>query len=414
MQIEPLGYQYDPITDFTHQYQAFCGGYGAGKSYVMLSKVCLWASMNPHLSSVIMGPTFSELSLYTTGDFEDILEELEIPYTCVKYPFPKYVLEFEDGDHTVRMLSIENTNRLKGFKTSAFFFDEIETIQKDIAKEAFEKALSRLREGHGFKFMGFYSTPNQKGWMYDNFIKDPLKNSILYRAKTEQNIYLPKDYIENLKEVYPANMIAAYMNGEYVNLSTNRVYSEFCDILNSSNRTVQIGDQLHIGIDFNQGIMAAVVAVLDNGKPIIVDEFHGDSKTQDLIKSINKRYPDHKIIVYPDASGNAEKTNSPLSDMTQLKNAFGKANVKHPRKNPLIPLRLNVVNMMILNGHNERQLKININNCPKTVDALLSQPFKNGKPDKAHEYDDIADALGYLLFVLFGKRTTSKIKLKGF
>jgi len=409
-----LDHQYDCVNDFTHKRQAFCGGYGAGKSHAMLSKVLLWASMSPDLMSIVLAPTFSDLQAYTIVDFETMLEDYDIPYEVKYTPFPKYFLYFEDGMHEVRMLSAENHSKLKGFECSAFFFDEFETIKKDIANIIYQKALGRLRQGHGFKFMAFYSTPDRLGFMYDFFYENsisdnPNKDIILYHGNTEANPYVPKDYIDGLYEAYSSNMVDAFIHGRWVNLTGSRVYEQFDEDLNASTRTVKKDDVLHIGIDFNIRVMAATCFVITNGQPKAIDEFHGDRDTAQLINSIKKRYPNHVIHIYPDASGIAEKTNAPSSDISQLILAFGKRNIHHPKANPLVSTRINSVNGMICNGHGKRKLKVNKKTCPKLWKALMHQPVKNGKPDKAFAEDDHADSMGYFIFQKFEiKRPTIK------
>lgn len=361
----------------------------------------MFASKSPGLTSVVMEPTFGMLASIIIPDLEEMLEELEIPYTSRKSPFPQYFLQFEDGVHEIRMYSAENYMRLVGFKCAAIFLDEFETIEKKLALEIYRKCVARLRQGEGFKFMAFFTTPDQFGFCYDFFVESPEDYKALYRGKTTENFLLPQDYIDGLYEAYPANLIDAFLNGEWVNLNADRVYDQFDRQMNGSTAEVEKDDILYIGIDFNVNIMAATVFIIDDGNPIAVDEFYGSRDTSQLIKEIRKRYPKHEIMIYPDASGTAEKTNAPSSDIQQLRAEFGRQKVRHHKKNPLIETRINCVNNLILNGKGVRRFKVNIKKCPNLTKALEQQPYKDGKPDKKYEYDDCSDSMGYFLFTQF-------------
>jgi len=209
--------------------------------------------------------------------------------------------------------------------------------------------------------------------------------------------------------MYSPEMITSFINGEWVNLNQHRVYQDYDIDLNGTDRTVQPNDILHIGIDFNVRRMGTVVSVIENGECKVVDEFFGSNNTESLIRDIKKRYPKHKIVVYPDSSGIADKTSAAAnsSDIAQLRTAFGNRFVKHHNKNPLISTRLNAVNSMICNADGLRRLKVNSKTAPLTAEALENQCYKNGKPDKSYKYDDINDALGYLVFFLFAKKRPS-------
>ena len=65
------------------------------------------------------------------------------------------------------------------------------------------------------------------------------------------NYNLPSDYIPNLQNDYPPALLAAYLNGEFVNLTSGSVYPEFKRSLNSTKEVERAGEHLHIGMDFN-------------------------------------------------------------------------------------------------------------------------------------------------------------------
>ena len=70
-------------------------------------------------------------------------------------------------------------------------------------------------------------------------------------------------------------MIEAYLNGQFVNLTSGAVYPDFDRQLNASFESVQDGDVLHVGMDFNVLKMAAVIYVTRDNLPHAVDELVG-------------------------------------------------------------------------------------------------------------------------------------------
>ena len=223
----------------------------------------------------------------------------------------------------------------------------------------------------------------------------------LIRAPTSSNPYLPTGYIDQLKRDYSSSQLAAYLDGEFVNLTAGSVYPEFDRKLNLTLETIQRGEPLHVGMDFNVNNMTAVVSVLRGNAPMALDEVTQVRDTPAMIQAIKSRYPGHSITIYPDASGGATKSiNASLSDITLLRSA-GFTVLSHA-KNPAVKDRVLAVNQVI---HNQgmRRLRINPDKCPTLIEGLEQQAYnKNGEPDKANGLDHAVDALGYFIAYKFG------------
>ena len=119
--------------------------------------------------------------------------------------------------------------------------------------------------------------------------------------------------------------------------------------------------------------------------------------TPDVISTIKQKYANHSITIYPDASGNSNKTvNATESDILLLKKAG--FSVKVPNKNPFVKERVMSVNALIYNGIGERSLLINTKSAPVITECLEQQIYdNNGEPDKKAGKDHAPDALGYFL-----------------
>jgi len=181
-------------------------------------------------------------------------------------------------------------------------------------------------------------------------------------------------------------------------------------------------------MDFNVGKMSAIVHVEDTARDInprgnaplkitsAVDEIMGVLDTPAMISVIQEKYPNHRITIYPDASGqNRKSSNASETDISQLKAAF---RVKNKNKNPFVKDRVASVQAMLCNANGDRRYFVNEALCPETCDSLEQQVYdKQGAPDKTHDNDHPNDALGYYIhseYPIIRKGAVSDLDFTGF
>ena len=145
-------------------------------------------------------------------------------------------------------------------------------------------------------------------------------------------------------------------------------------------------------MDFNSTQMAAIFHIVEDGLPMALDEITKGYNTEEVCKLIKARYPNKKIIIYPDASGDSNKSSSSRTDHDIIKQ-HGFQLYTH-KTNPLVKDRVNTMNMMFRKGY-----KINRHKCPSYAQAMEQQVFDaNGVPDKKSGFDHCSDAGGYYIF----------------
>ena len=66
-------------------------------------------------------------------------------------------------------------------------------------------------------------------------------------------------------------------------------------------------EMFYVGLDFNITNMNAVVHVKRNGKLYAIGEIAEAYNTQQVSEFLIENYPNHKIIINPDASGKSKK-----------------------------------------------------------------------------------------------------------
>jgi PBSX family phage terminase large subunit len=387
------------VDDQTSSILGVSAGYGAGKTRALCAKAVHLAMANQGFIGVVMEPTGPLIRDIWQNDFDDFLETYDIPYTFRASPLPEYNLHLPGGDTKILCRSFENWTRIIGINGAWILADEIDTVAPSIANKAFPKILGRLRAGNVRQFAAA-STPEGFRWMWQTFASEDAKGRSdrrLIRMRTQDNPHLPPDFIERMQANYDPQLLKAYLDGEFVNLTTGQVYDRFD---RAKHVAVQIPDisrePLRIGVDFNVGNMSAVIAIRVGKSLYVVDEVSGAHDTDALAQKIKAHYPDHRIYVYPDASGGNRSTNATQTDIAILE-SYGMSN-QSPKANPPVRDRVAAVQALLENGKGEVRLKIAAS-CVKTIECLELQSYNDkGEPDKDAGYDHMNDALGYLIW----------------
>jgi hypothetical protein len=221
-----LPHQQKFCEDISHRKLALVCGFGAGKTYALVSKSIILASMNVGCISAIFEPTAPMLRDILMRTMNELLELWEIPFTFRASPLPEYQLQFKEGVHTILLRTILTYQRLRGQNLCAVGFDEADTVNKRDAEQAMNMALARLRSGDVQQFYAT-TTPEGHSWAFDTFEKNAKEDTRLIKAKTSDNPFLPEGFIDSLLENYPPQLIQAYLNGNFCNLTTGQVYDKF-------------------------------------------------------------------------------------------------------------------------------------------------------------------------------------------
>ena len=391
----------DPQEEFVFseaRHPAMVAGYGSGKSQAAVTRLAIQALRYRKMDFGFVEPTFDLVRLIAWPRFEELLSSWKVSYKLNK---ADSILTLENESQII-FRSADNPSRLVGFEIADGIIDEADTLRPDQANDVWIKMLGRCRQKKpdgSANTLAAVSTPEGFGFMYERWGKNPAQGYELIRASTWSNPYLPDGYVDQLRATYSSNQLAAYLDGEFVNLNAGSVYPSFDRRLNGSDATIiapkhgKPGEALHIGMDFNVTNMAAVVHVIRNDDPIAVEEIVKAFDTPEMIKIIKDRYPGHHIMVYPDASGSARKTNNASQSDHALLRAAG-FQVCVDSRNPAVKDRVLSMNKAI----EERRYRVNVDNCPVLAEALEKQAYsKSGEPDKASGFDHSNDATGYFV-----------------
>jgi hypothetical protein len=402
VEVKLLTHQYEFIADYVTPYLLLLGGLGSGKTWAFAEKGLSMSILNAGFSGTLMEPTGPLLFDILIPTLEEVLDTHEIRYTMKQnQQKPNYYIDCGGGKISeLRLRSAENWRRQIGSNQAFIGADEIDTMSLLDAVSMMRKSKPRIRKGNHLQFFAV-STPEGFNFCYNFFEQEADSDKRTIRAKTMDNPFLPESYVSDLKKLYPENLVNAYLNGLYVNMTSGTVYGMFNRKENYSDATEDGREPLRIGMDFNIMNMAAVVFVVRRGLVYAVDEITGIYDTTSMIKALKDRYEGRTMMVYPDASGDSRHTNASQTDIDLLKAAG--FYVINPKRNPFVRDRVNSMNTLFKNGAGERKLFVNTEKCPVFTRALEQQVWdeSKGEPDKKSGHDHINDAAGYFIYSEF-------------
>lgn len=399
----------DPQADFIelpHKFRAFVAGFGSGKTWVGCTAKCLRYYSHPKVNQAYYAPTYPHIR----DIFYPTIEE--VAFTCglrVDIKSADKEVHFYSGARyrgTTICRSMERPASIIGYKVGHSMVDELDTLPTDKARDAWRKILARLRWGAGAtNGVDVTTTPEGFREVHRLFVEEPsrredLRQSYgLIQASTYDNeANLPPGYIQSLIETYPAELIEAYINGQFCNLTTGTVYASYNRVTHESRETIQPGEPLFIGMDFNIGKMAATVYVQRPDGWHALAELHDVMDTPAMAGIIAQRWrtserqdmPKRRVVIYPDASGNSASTkNASQSDFSILRAAGFE--IRANPSNPGVRDRILAVNKQFQIG----RLYVNSRECPTVAKCFEQQAYHNGEPDKKSGFDHQNDASTY-------------------
>lgn len=414
MEVGLTGPQWD-FVEAKEQFPAMVAGFGAGKTHAAIWRAVARKLAYPKQSVAYYLPTYDLVRTIGYPRFAEVLEGIGVPHKINK---TNAEIEFGPFGRLI-FRTMDTPERIIGYEVADSLVDELDTLPLEKARDAWNKIISRNRQKKpdgSLNTVGVATTPEGFRFVYDRWVKNTAPGYRIIRAATQSNARnLPDGYIDSLRASYPSNLLAAYLDGEFVNLTSGSVYPSFDRTACASSEVAKAGEVLHIGMDFNVLHGACVVFVLRDGDPVAVDELTELYDTPSMITALQERYPKRTIFAYPDASGkNRKSQDATQADIALLRQA--RMTVLAPAANPAVKDRVMAVNAMVGGVDKPRRLKVNLDRCPGFVEALEKQAYdKNGEPDKKSGLDHVTDAAGYFIHYRYpiARATAQRITVVG-
>lgn len=302
-------------------------GYGSGKSWVLCKRMIALAIQNAPIPCAIVVPSYAMAKLTTLPTIRMLLDGKRSLYGRAfwwgyngMHP-PHFSFRFRGRDASLYIISSERPLSLRGSNLAAAGLEE-PFIQP---QAAFDQMIARVRHPAAKKReIVIAGTPEQLNWGYE-LCEGELRDRYdvgFVQAGTESNLALPSEYAKTLERGYDALAWKAYGKGEFVNLTTGRVYHSFDRREHVVERERPSGSKLGLGMDFNVDPMAFSVFWYKGDEMHVMREYElPNSDTEFACQTVRADFGDELENVFPDPTGRNRATNAPggVSDFTILR-----------------------------------------------------------------------------------------------
>lgn len=210
------------------RYVLFLGGRGSGKSYSAAIKT-IKNLCNKNSVGIVVAPNYKQLVLAQSTLFELMYNNFEysaregLSLTAIKrrVNLPAFLISYNKQDKELTTIfnsklyfrSADNPDSLRGFNLNFAWLDEAAYFDEEAVKNI--DLCLRLKNAQ----MYLSTTPKGFNWLYDT--KDKYN---LYKAKTTDNHFLPKEFIDSLPK--EGSWYEQEVNAEFTQMS-GLVYTDY-------------------------------------------------------------------------------------------------------------------------------------------------------------------------------------------
>jgi hypothetical protein len=209
---------------------------------------------NPKIMVCSKNLTF--LAKTWTNAFEQNLQMTNSEY---KYDKAKNIMCV--GNVEIILVPTEEPSNIYGYSTCLALVDELDELDTQTAMEAVKSINDRVRqqiEGFRSPFVAFATTSQGLKGMYQtvmHFNKSGI-GYILMRARTRDNIFLPKDYVKNLYSIYNEKERKCLLEGVFISIDSGLIFPDYHPDVNKLDSDLYDYARdnslpIYIGQDFN-------------------------------------------------------------------------------------------------------------------------------------------------------------------
>lgn len=286
------------------------GGYGCGKSFTC-TMFCLFL-----ISQYIKGP--NSINIGVVGVTikllrQTVLKDLKIALDRggILYRDNQQAGIMQVGDYvTFTYLAMENPETIFAHNFNCVLCDELDELPTEKVLEAIKAIQERNRVPlpppmSREPFVTFTTTAQGLGGTYQLIqrLKDRNLPYAIIRARTADNTSLSPQQVRLLRGLYTEDEARAYLDGEFVNLTTGRVYPTYDRRIHTyTPLKIKPEETLYVGSDFNFGYNASVLCVVRGNCIFVLKGYHWDFVGH-MAALLRQEFPDNPIIDIPDASG---------------------------------------------------------------------------------------------------------------
>lgn len=403
------------------------GSYGSAKSVLLAHLAVTHCTENKGAHVAICRRALPDIK---TTIFREILSHMEedlVEGEDYWVNYTKAQIEFKNGSRISPVYWADR--RYKRARSLAFSMVIIEeaTENNEQDKEAFDEIKARLLRIKGMRENVLICATNPDSpahWLYDYFIapneggkKHPTRH--VFYSVTEQNPYLDPKYIEGLRRDMDPKRARRYLDGEWVELTKDRVYYAYDPERNYRATEAYVVDERHpiyLSWDFNIGVgkpfsmtlFQWIDDVFHFFNEVVIDGVRTEESLEELADQGLLDFQVPRYIVCGDASGKHKDTRNKRSDYDIIMEFLQKY-VSRKTKQPLVVERwVPLANPALRKRHNETnarfcnaqdQVRLYVYSLAPTLNKgfRLVELKKGGDyiEDDSKPYQHVTTAAGY-------------------
>ena len=371
------------------RFKMLCSGRRFGKTHLCLVQLIVWAAQKSGSLNWYISPTYKsskqiawrQLKQMVPRDLFASKNEVDLS------------IELVNGSR-IELKGGENADNLRGASLSNVVLDEAAYIPMDCWEMVIRPALADQR-GSAF----FISTPAGYNGFHEMWEQaQDLDDWQTFSYSTIEGGNVPAEEVELARRTLDERTFRQEFLASFETF-TGRVFPEFDDN-NIDERVADVGGPILVGLDFNVSIMAGVICskvgdTLHQWDEIAVK----NSNTDEVAQMLRQRFPDRRIICYPDPTGKARKTSAAGATDHGILRKYG-LEVVAPKAPWAVKDRLNSTNWLICNAEGQRRMFIHPR-CKNTIKGYRSVTYKEGAEDFVVDKDPglehWIDGAGYLI-----------------
>lgn len=385
---------------------ALVAGYASGKTSALV--YCILFAVKTllgkkdkegHNPKIMVGSknlTFMKKTL--TGLLEQDLKETNSEYT---YDKAHNIITI--GNVELLLVPIEDESSIYGYSVTLVVLDELDELDTQTAMAVVKSSNDRCRQLIlGWRSPAFIFCTSSQGLKGTYQTIMHFKKSgigyVLMRARTRDNIYLPKDYVDSMYSIYNEKETACLLEGNFVSIDSGLVFPDYNPEVNKLDTDLYeyVRDEklpVYCAQDFNSfGNNAVAFAIIDTNIVAVKDyEFPDIRRAPEVFRY---DFPENDILWIPDMTYKEHF----IEFKKELK--LFRIKIAYRSCNPLVGDRNFACNKLFIAG------KLFI--CPickGLEDTLLTWqkdpktglPSKGGKGAPDHKGDCLGYAVHYLL-----------------
>ena len=381
------------VWESPERFKLLCSGRRFGKTYLCIARLIAWAIDKP-----------GSLNWYVTANYRMAkqiawrqLKTMVPPDICVKRNESELSVELYNGS-IIALKGAENADSLRGVSLSTLVIDEAAYVKQTAWEMVLRPALSD-QGGPAW----FITTPAGLNWFHDLWEQvDQEDDWRTFSFTTIEGGNVPPEEVEAARRTLDERTFRQEYLASFETLS-GRVYPDFSDD-NITTDVADTGGDILWGTDFNVSVMAGVLASRVGDTIHIWDELAvKQSNTDEVCTLLKQRFPDRRIVAYPDPTGSARKTSAAGETDHGIIRRYGFQCItpKHPWA---VKDKINATNWMIRTADGHLKLFIHPR-CKHTIKALKNVTYKQGADDyvidKSAGIEHWTDGLGYLVLGAF-------------